>query len=173
MQILWLKIWQIWEENPGIKVSSNKSTKILLIVPRWENPVGTSALSAMIVSIDSISLQLKKLITDYNMRLNLEISSPIAVMNHVLFDGIDETPSVNVKYWKNMEQIYLSKLCLERLVTNYFILSNVDFSDSEYSQMREEYNGASSSYVRPVSRNYFEADWYDLFSGCPFVSRYF
>ena len=112
----------------------------------------------MIVSIDSISLQLKKLITDYNMRLNLEISSPIAVMNHVLFDGIDETPSVNVKYWKNMEQIYLSKLCLERLVTNYFILSNVDFSDSEYSQMREEYNGASSSYVRPVSRNYFEAD---------------
>lgn len=121
--------------RPVSKVSYN--TRWLIIINSYFL-VGTSALSELVKSMQSIRKRLHPLIDEFNLN---NPDSP--AMNEkqlttiIIHDGMGEDLSADVSFWKAIEQVHLSKSCLERLIRNCEVLSQVDCSDIKYDSLRD------------------------------------
>ena len=93
----------------------------------------------MISGMDSLMSQIRAQIREYNENEDANVTEEL-VFNSVLYDGLDEDLAKNVLFWKNVEQIYISRSCLQRLFKNCHELERIDLSDDKYNEFKDYYN---------------------------------
>ena len=93
----------------------------------------------MISGMDSLMSQIRAQIREYNENEDANVTEEL-VFNSVLYDGLDEDLAKNVLFRKNVEQIYISRSCLQRLFKNCHELERIDLSDDKYNEFKDYYN---------------------------------